>query len=241
MAASIAQVRAPVSAGRPAPQCHGMAVIGDPGAALRQRDEVRGTARLNPVMSQVKDRKTKWDREKGRLEAFRQDMAQQESRLPEFEQDITELSDDQRVLLEELQSAPPTPAAEAEEAGDAGEQPMGGGRPSSTFSRPSCGPRFAPTPTRTAASTPTSTSATRDFTTFSGTPGHSRPRGATTAQPTTANYQRRPMNRVGSSYPAATPNATASTHTLHHHPQPSPPAPPGRSTPDAVPPRRLWP
>lgn len=72
-------------------------------------------ARLTSVMSQTKDRRIKQDRERARHDALRQDVAQRDSRLAELEQDITNFKEDSRLLLEEVQNAPPTPVVEAED------------------------------------------------------------------------------------------------------------------------------
>lgn len=49
-------------------------------------------------------------------------MAQRKSRWAEFVQEVTRLEDEHRALMEDLQNAPPTPAAEAAEIDETDEQ-----------------------------------------------------------------------------------------------------------------------
>lgn len=53
------------------------------------------SAPLTPVMNQIKDRKSKRDRENKPLDALRQEVAQRESCLGELRQDITKFTQDQ--------------------------------------------------------------------------------------------------------------------------------------------------
>lgn len=80
--------------------------------------------RFTSVMGQ--DRKQKHDKEKERIDAMRQDLADRESKLEKSEQTIHKRGVDQHFLLEERQQAPLMPVAETEESRDAGDAPPGG-------------------------------------------------------------------------------------------------------------------